>query len=94
MPYSDSHLSSTQINNGILDLYNPSFTVDFTNASEHAIKQGHHRRPDLLAHELYGNSRLWWVFAMYNKNTIRDPINDFTHGKLIMVPSREAVAGT
>jgi len=43
-------------------------------------------RPDLLAHDLYGKSSLWWVFAARNPNVLKDPIYDFVSGKLIYVP--------
>lgn len=45
-------------------------------------------RPDLLAHDLYGDSALWWVFAMRNPNTISDPIFDFYPGNMIYIPSK------
>lgn len=48
-------------------------------------------RPDLLAHDLYGNSALWWVFAMRNPNTIQDPVFDFLPGATIFIPKKEAL---
>jgi hypothetical protein len=45
-------------------------------------------RPDLLAHDLYGNSGLWWVFAARNPNTIKDPIFDFYPGVTIYIPKK------
>jgi hypothetical protein len=43
-------------------------------------------RPDLLANDLYSDSRLWWVFAQRNPNTLKDPLFDFTTGTGIFVP--------
>jgi len=43
-------------------------------------------RPDLLAHDLYGNHRLWWVFAQRNINVIKDPVYDFQAGVEIYLP--------
>ena len=43
-------------------------------------------RPDLLAYDLYGDSRLWWVFAQRNPNTLKDPLFDFTTGTKIYIP--------
>ena len=43
-------------------------------------------RPDLLAHDLYNNSRLWWVFAQRNPNTMKDPFFDFVTGTGIYLP--------
>lgn len=51
----------------------------------------YHYRPDLLAYDLYGNTELWWVFAMRNPNTIKDPIFDFSIGTIIYVPKKGTV---
>jgi hypothetical protein len=37
-------------------------------------------RPDLLAYDLYSDSRLWWVFASRNPNRLKDPYFDFVTG--------------
>ena len=38
------------------------------------IESQYTHRPDLLAFDLYGTSKLWWVFAQRNMNVIKDPI--------------------
>lgn len=43
-------------------------------------------RPDLLAYDLYEDSKLWWVFAQRNPNALPDPLFDFVTGKYIYVP--------
>ena len=48
-------------------------------------------RPDLLSYDLYGTSRLWWIFAMMNPNVIRDPIYDLQAGIELRIPSRTSV---
>lgn len=88
-----SHLRSTPIVNGYTDLFVPSVEPDFNNADEFEITQQYHQRPDLLAYDLYGESRFWWLFVVYNKNQIVNPINDFTRGLTIWVPRRDFVAG-
>jgi hypothetical protein len=45
-------------------------------------------RPDLLAHDLYGDTALWWVFRARNPNTLDDPIFDFRSGVTIFVPKK------
>jgi len=45
-------------------------------------------RPDLLAHDLYGDSKLWWVFSVRNPNTIQDPVFDFVAGSTIFIPKK------
>ena len=37
----------------------------------YTIETQYTHRPDLLAHDLYGNSKLWWVFAQRNMDTIK-----------------------
>jgi hypothetical protein len=44
-------------------------------------------RPDLLAHDLYGNAAYWWVFSSRNPGSLRDPVWDFTTGKIIIIPT-------
>ena len=44
-------------------------------------------RPDLLAYDLYSNSRLWWVFYQRNPNTLSRPPLDFTAGVQIYLPN-------
>ena len=43
-------------------------------------------RPDLLAHDLYDDGRLWWVFYQRNPNTLMAPPLDFTAGTVIYIP--------
>ena len=46
-------------------------------------------RPDLLAYDLYQDANLWWVFAMRNKDIIRDPVYDMIPGVKIYLPQRQ-----
>ena len=55
------------------------------------INQVYNLRPDLLAHDLYGNSELWWVFAHRNPNTLVDPLYDFRVGTQIYLPALETL---
>ena len=48
-------------------------------------------RPDLLAYDLYGDAALWWVFAIRNPNTIKDPTFDFLPGATIYIPKKETI---
>ena len=43
-------------------------------------------RPDLLAHDLYSDARLWWVFYQRNPNTLTKPPVDFAVGTTIYLP--------
>jgi len=48
-------------------------------------------RPDLLAHDLYADSRLWWVFAQRNPNRLKDPYFDFVTGVEIYLPKQDTL---
>lgn len=45
-------------------------------------------RPDLLAHDLYNSSKLWWVFMHRNMDVITDPIWSFETGTTIRIPKK------
>lgn len=57
----------------------------------YTIESKYENRPDLLANELYGTVNLWWVFALRNPDLLIDPLEDFTSGKSIYLPTRETV---
>lgn len=50
------------------------------------IQPQYNHRPDLLAYDLYGSSKLWWVFAQRNIDVLKDPIYDFEPGTKIFLP--------
>ena len=50
-------------------------------------------RPDLLAYDLYGTSKLWWVFSVRNPDAIKDPIYDMVEGKTIFVTEKTTLFG-
>lgn len=94
--YKDSsNYAITSINKKYLELYSPPITTSKLDDRQLTliIQEKYHRRPDLLAYDLYGNSRLWWVFVHYNRNVIKDPIMDFTSGKKIQVPKTYSPSG-
>lgn len=55
---------------------------------DYAIQPQYTYRPDLLAYDLYGNPKLWWVFAQRNADIIFDPVYDFRAGVIIKLPKR------
>lgn len=57
------------------------------------IEKRHEFRPDKLAHEIYGNEHLWFVFTLRNMDVLKDPIFDFKAGTKIYVPSKKNVEG-
>jgi len=46
-------------------------------------------RPDLLAYDLYGTHKLWWVFAQRNMDILKDPVYDLVAGVKIFLPKGE-----
>lgn len=48
-------------------------------------------RPDLLAFDLYGTAKLWWVFPQRNPNRLKDPYFDFVTGLQIYLPRIETL---
>ena len=50
------------------------------------VEPQYNHRPDLLAYDLYGSPKLWWVFAQRNMDTIKDPIYDLKVGTKIYLP--------
>ena len=80
--------SDTRQNNFYLDLLEirpvPSEPDDF----RYVIENQYKHRPDLLAYDVYGNAKLWWVFVQRNMNVIKDPIYDFEPGVVIYLPKK------
>ena len=37
---------------------------------EYTIAPQYNQRPDLLAHDIYNDTRLWWVFAQRNMDVL------------------------
>lgn len=62
----------------------PSEADDYRYVIENQYKY----RPDLLAYDLYGNAKLWWVFVQRNMSVLKDPIFDFRPGVAIYLPKK------
>lgn len=54
----------------------------------YTIEPQYTHRPDLLAYDLYGTSKLWWVFTQRNLDVLQDPIYDFIPGVEIYIPKQ------
>ena len=55
------------------------------------IEKAYAYRPQMLAHDLYGDAKLWWVFAARNPDRLKDPIFDFVDGLVIQVPYKQTL---
>lgn len=83
---SNSPYYKTSTSKGYLDI------STFRNIKSHPddplyiVDAKYNNRPDLLAYDLYNDSNLWWVFAVRNKDVIKDPVYDLVPGVQIYVP--------
>lgn len=55
------------------------------------VTQQYANRPDLLAYDLYNDVNLWWVFAVRNKDVIKDPVFDMIPGQKIYLPKLSTI---
>jgi len=85
-PQSSPYGTTQVYNNSFLDLMNNRPIPPNLDDTVWEITQTYHLRPDLLAYDLYDDSRLWWVFAQRNPNKIQDPLFDFVAGTTIFIP--------
>jgi hypothetical protein len=87
----DSLYRDTQLNDQYLDVLDiNNIDIDNTTTTNITIEEKYNEKPDLLAYDLYGNAKLWWVFGLFNQDELVDPILDFKTGIKINVPTRFA----
>jgi|TARA_B000000609_G_scaffold158246_1_gene155289 alpha-L-fucosidase len=79
------YAQTPQNNLSLEPLVKRSFAIE-TDDQSYTIERTYAYRPDLLAFDLYGTPRLWWVFAQRNPDEIEDPIYDFRPGVTIKLP--------
>ena len=77
---------ATEENNISLEFFVPRTITAEDDDISYTIDRIYAYRPDLLAFDLYGNPRLWWVFAQRNPDSIEDPVYDFAPGVVIQLP--------
>lgn len=81
-PYSKTPVTDL----GYLDILQPQAVPRASDDVLYEITSAYTYRPDLLAHDLYGERRLWWIFAQRNPDVIKDPVYDFVAGTRIFLP--------
>lgn len=84
--------SNTKIKSFYLDIWEPKEIFPSTDDFFWVIEQKYHLRPDLAAYDIYGNEKLWYVFALRNKDILKDPLFDFTAGTEIIVPAKSSLS--
>ena len=77
---------TTAENAEFLEILSPRPITSEPDDQTYTIERTYAYRPDLLAYDLYGTPRLWWVFAQRNPDEIEDPIYDFKPGVTIQLP--------
>lgn len=79
---------NTALRDDYLDIWTPRPVPAQPDDYDYKIQPQYNYRPDLLAFDLYGTPRLWWVFMQRNADVIFDPIYDFRAGIIIKLPKR------
>ena len=72
-----------------LDILTPRTITAEQDDQSYTIERTYAYRPDLLAYDLYGSPRLWWVFAQRNPDQLEDSIYDFKPGVTVQLPKKE-----
>jgi len=80
------YANTTIINGQYLDLLSIRPVPAYDDDILYTIESQYQYRPDLLAYDLYGSIKLWWVFAQRNMNTLKDPVYDMIVGEKIYLP--------
>jgi len=83
----DSPYVNTPVKDFYLDIWTNIEIPKSANDELFILTPKYHERPDLLAHDRFGTTRLWWIFARYNMDTLIDPIKDFKSGLEIRIPA-------
>ena len=87
----DSFLRNAGTNKFYLDINELPKIPKSISDDIYTIESKYENRPDLLAHERYGSTNLWWVFALRNPDLLVDPLEDFVAGLSIRIPPRETI---
>ena len=80
--------ANTQQNNFYLELLDIRPVPSEADDVRYVIENQYRNRPDLLAYDLYGDPKLWWVFVQRNMDVIKDCIYDFEPGTVIFIPKK------
>jgi len=87
----DSFLRNAPVTDFYLDLNSLPRMPKSISDDIYVIESRYDKRPDLLAHKLYGTVNLWWVFALRNPDLLIDPLEDFVSGLKIFTPTRATI---
>jgi hypothetical protein len=82
---------TTETFGDFLDLLNFRPITKRPDDIDYVIEKAYAYRPQALAFDLYGDTRLWWVFAARNPNKLKDPLFDFVSGLTIKIPYKQTL---
>ena len=74
-----------------MDVWNGITIPSDVSDARYQIDPPYNLRPDLLAHDMYGDTNLWWVFAVRNPDVLIDPVFSFVAPTIIYVPTLAVV---
>ena len=80
--------ANTPITQNTLDFLRIRPVSASTDDVSYTIETHYTYRPDLLAYDIYGTPKLWWVFMQRNMDVLQDPIYDFVAGITIKLPKK------
>lgn len=83
--------SKTPITENYLGIFNIRPVSAEADDALYTLEPQYTYRPDLLAFDMYGDNRLWWVFMQRNMDVLQDPIYDFVAGTTIYLPKKESL---
>lgn len=83
--------ANTTVNSQYLDILKIRPVPAESDDIVYTIETQYAYRPDLLAYDLYGDRKLWWVFAQRNMDLIKDPVYDMRPGLSIYLPKGDGL---
>jgi hypothetical protein len=90
-PATSPYYTTGVVNNKFLDVMVDRPIPKLGSDRYWTITSQYNLRPDMLAYDLYANSKLWWVFASRNPNALADPFFDFITGTSIYLPANSTL---
>jgi hypothetical protein len=82
---------NTKVTNKYLDIKTIRPVASESSDFLYTIESQYAYRPDLLAYDLYGDSRLWWIFIQRNMDVLQDPVLDFAPGTQIYICKKSSL---
>lgn len=94
-PATSPYYTTDVVNNKYLDVMDYRPIPRLPSDVYYTIPPIYQYRPDMLAFDLYGDAKLWWVFAERNPNRLgEDPYFDFKAGLGIYIPTLDTLKQT